>query len=156
MNKGSILWLVFFVGISLLAGFLGSFATMGNVTTWYPTLVHPSWTPPTWVFAPVWTTLYVLMGIAAFLVSQSKKVGKIFVLWLFSAHLLVNAFWSIAFFGMHELQLSVLVILMLLGLIYTLMRLFWRHSHVASYLMVPYLLWVTYATSLTIGFLFLN
>lgn len=148
--------LAFFVGISLMAGFLGSFATMDSVNTWYLTLVRPSWTPPSFVFGPVWTTLYVLMGTAAFLVSRSKKLGKYPVLWLFLAHLLVNTFWSIAFFGMHELLLSVIVILILLGLIVLLMRLFWRHSHTATWLMVPYLLWVTYATSLTIGFAVLN
>lgn len=150
------LTLVFFVGVSLLAGFIGSFATMDNLTGWYTTLVRPAWTPPNWVFGPVWTTLYVLMGTAAFLVSRSKKFGKSLALWLFLGHLLVNMFWSIAFFGMHELLLAVVVILILIVLIVTLMRLFWRHSHAATYLLIPYLLWTLYATTLTIGFLVLN
>lgn len=150
------LTLVFFVGVSLLAGFIGSFATMDNLTGWYTTLVRPAWTPPNWVFGPVWTTLYVLMGTAAFLVSRSKKFGKSLALWLFLGHLLVNMFWSIAFFGMHELLLAVVVILTLIVLIVTLMRLFWRHSHAATYLLIPYLLWTLYATTLTIGFLVLN
>ncbi len=156
MRVGSFVALVFFVGVSLLAGAIGSFSTMESITGWYTTIVHPSWTPPNYVFGPVWTTLYVLMGVAAFLVWRSKKLGKSFVLWLFLAHLVVNAFWTIAFFGMHELLLAVLVILLLLALIVTLMRLFWRYSHTATYFMVPYLLWVLYATSLSIGFLVLN
>lgn len=156
MKLGSILALGFFVGISLAAGFIGSFFTMDSVQTWYTTLNRPLWTPPNWVFAPVWTTLYVLMGTAAYLVSRSKKLGKTLVLWLFLAHLLVNLFWSIAFFALHELLLSVIVIVALLGLIIVLMRLFWRYSHLATYLMVPYLVWVSYATTLSVGYLFLN
>lgn len=156
MKTGSILALAFFILVSLAAGFIGSFFTMDSIQTWYMTLNRPSWTPPNWVFGPVWTTLYVLMGTAAYLVSRSKKLGKSFVLWLFLAHLLVNTFWSIAFFGMHELLLAVFVIVLLFGLILLLMRLFWRYSHMATYLMVPYLLWVSYASTLNIGLLFLN
>ena len=156
MKLKSYLSLAFFVGVSLLAGVIGSFSTMESITGWYTTIVQPSWTPPNWVFGPVWTTLYVLMGVAAFLVSRSPKKGKVFIIWLFLAHLIVNAFWTIAFFGLHELLLSVLVILVLLGLIVTLIRLFWVHSKAAAWLMVPYLLWVCYATSLSIGFLVLN
>lgn len=156
MRLGTFLSLVFFVGISLAAGFIGSFSTMDSINGWYATLVRPSWTPPNWVFGPVWTTLYVLMGIAAFLVSRSKKLGKSVAIWFFLGHLLVNTFWSIAFFGMHELLLSAIVIVILIALIVALMRLFWRYSHAATYLLVPYLLWVTYATTLNIGFLVLN
>ncbi len=148
--------LAFFVFISLAAGFVGSFAVSGSVETWYATLVHPFWAPPNWVFAPVWTLLYILMGTAAYLVSQSKRLRKSLVLWLFLAHLLVNAFWTIAFFGMHEILLSVLVIILLLGLIVLLMTLFWRYSHIATYLLVPYLLWTAFATTLALGFLALN
>lgn len=156
MRIGSLLSLAFFVLISLAAGFIGSLFTMDSIATWYATLNRPSWTPPNWVFGPVWTTLYGLMGTAAYLVSRSKKLGKTLVLWLFLAHLLVNTFWSISFFAMQELLLPVIVILFLLALIVILMRLFWRYSHMATYLMVPYLLWVSYATTLNIGILFLN
>lgn len=156
MRFRSALVLALFIAVSLLAGIVGSASMGDSVSTWYPTLQHPWWTPPTWVFGPVWTTLYVLMGIAAFLVSCSRKKGKYFVLWLYVAHLLVNAFWTVAFFALHELTLSVLVILVLLGLIGSLMRLFYPHSKAAAYLLVPYLLWVLYATTLSIGFLALN
>ncbi len=156
MKLGSILALVFFVGISLAAGFIGSLSTMDSIQGWYATLNRPSWTPPNWVFGPVWTLLYVLMGTSAFLVWRSKKIGKYLAIWLFLGHLLVNLFWSIAFFGMQELLLAMIVILVLLGLIIALMRMYAAHSKCAVYLMIPYLLWVTYAATLNLGFLILN
>ncbi|MBU1292880.1 tryptophan-rich sensory protein [Patescibacteria group bacterium] len=156
MRIGNILSLVFFIALSLSAGFIGSFATAGSIETWYTTLTQPSWTPPNWIFGPVWTTLYVLMGTAAYLVSRSKGVRKVFTLWFFVAHLVVNTLWSIVFFGLHELLLAVLVIVLLDVLILILIRLFWKHSHIAAYLLLPYLAWCLYATSLSIGLLVLN
>lgn len=156
MKAGSLLSLAAFVLASLAAGFFGSFFTMDQIDTWYASLNRPSWTPPNWVFGPVWTTLYVLMGTAAYLVSRSKKLGKTLVLWLFFAHLIVNALWSIVFFGLHELELAFGIIVLLWALIALLMRLYWRHSRLATYLMVPYLLWVSYASSLNLGIIFLN
>lgn len=156
MQGGSLLALAGFVLASLAAGFFGSFFTMDQITTWYAALTKPSWTPPNWVFGPVWTTLYVLMGVAAYLVSRSKKLGKTLVLWLFFAHLIVNALWSIVFFGLHELELAFGIIVLLWALIALLMRLYWRYARVATYLMIPYLLWVSYATTLNLGFIFLN
>ncbi len=76
MKLKDYLALACFILISLLAGFIGSFFTMDQIGSWYATLNRPSWTPPNWVFGPVWTTLYVLMGTAAYLVSRSKKLGK--------------------------------------------------------------------------------
>lgn len=156
MRLGSFFALLFFVLLSLGAGFIGSAFTMSEIGTWYAGLTKPSWTPPNWVFGPVWTTLYVLMGTAAFLVSRSKKLGKYPVLWLFVAHLVVNTLWSIVFFTLHELLLATFIVLLLDVLVALLIKLFWRHSRVASYLLVPYLLWCLYATSLTIGILVLN
>lgn len=156
MRLGSFFALLFFVLLSLGAGFIGSAFTMSEIGTWYAGLTKPSWTPPNWVFGPVWTTLYVLMGTAAFLVSRSKKLGKYPVLWLFAAHLVVNTLWSIVFFTLHELLLATLVILLLDALVALLIKFFWRYSHAASYLLVPYLLWCLYATTLTIGILVLN
>ena len=144
------------IGASLLAGGVGSLFMGDSIATWYTTLTKPSWTPPNYVFGPVWTTLYVLMGTAAYLVIRTKKLGSKLVGWFFFAHLLVNAFWSIAFFTMHEVLLAAFVIVLLWVLIVMLIIAFYRYSRAASYLMVPYLLWVTYATTLNIGFLFLN
>ncbi|HRH55777.1 MAG TPA: tryptophan-rich sensory protein [Candidatus Paceibacterota bacterium] len=156
MRFGSFFALAFFILVSLAAGWIGSVFTMSEIPTWYAGLVKPSWNPPNWVFGPVWTVLYVLMGTAAYLVYRSKKLGKWLVLWLFLAHLVVNTFWSIAFFALHEVLLALIVIVLMIGLIALLMRLYWRHSHAATWLMVPYLLWVLYATTLNAGILFLN
>lgn len=157
MSFTSILTLIGLVGLSLATGALGSLVTLDQIPTWYATIAKPSWTPPNWVFGPIWTTLYVLMGVAAFLVAQSKRtIGKVVALWVFMAHLVVNLLWSIAFFGLHELGLATGVIVLLIAMIVLLMRLYVPHSRVAVLLMVPYLLWTLYATSLTIGVWVLN
>lgn len=147
---------LFFVALSLLAGFLGSFATMPAIDGWYSTLTRPSWTPPNEVFGPVWTTLYVLMGIAAGLVWSSRMLGRVFAIWLFVAHLVVNTLWSIVFFGLQEPGAALIIIAVLWLVIVAMMRVFSRFSRVAAYLLVPYLLWVTYASTLNAGIVFLN
>lgn len=151
-------WLPFAVCIlaSFAAGLIGSIATIPNVDTWYLTLVQPAWTPPNWVFGPVWNVLYVLMGISAALVWKSERTGKRWVLVLFFFHLLVNTAWSLVFFGLHDTSSSLLIIKALWLLIIALMIAFWRYSHVATYLLVPYLLWVSYAASLNLGIMLLN
>ncbi len=156
MTIRSIATLVFFVAASLSAGLIGMAFMGDSLQTWYPLLEKPFWNPPNWVFGPVWTTLYVLMGTAAFLVSRSKQLGKTLVLWLFLAHLLVNAFWSIAFFSLQEVLLAFIVILLLIALIATLIRLFSTHSRLAAWLLVPYLLWTLYASTLNLAILVLN
>lgn len=157
MSFTSILTLIGMVGLSLAIGALGSLVTLDQIPTWYATITKPSWTPPNWVFGPVWTTLYVLMGVAAFLVAQSKrKIGKVVALWVFVAHLVVNLLWSVAFFGLHELGLATGVIALLIAMIVLLMRLYVPYSRAAVLLMVPYLLWTLYAASLTVGVWVLN
>lgn len=152
----NIVALIFFVGVSFLAGAIGSVFTIDQVGTWYAGLVKPSWTPPSWLFAPVWNTLYLLMGIAATLVWTRGTFGRFVAIWVFLAHLVVNALWSIIFFGLHEVGLALAIIVFLWVLILILIRLFARHSKVAAWLLVPYLLWVSYATTLNAGILFLN
>ena len=147
---------LFFICISLLAGVLGSVFTLDQIPTWYASLVKPSWTPPDFLFGPVWNALYVMMGIAAGRVWVRGTFGRFFVMWFFLAHLVVNALWSVAFFGLHELLLSLWIIGLLWVLIVLLIILFARHSKLAAWLMVPYLLWVSYATTLNAGILFLN
>ncbi len=144
------------VALSLAAGFIGSFYTIDSISTWYQFLTRPSWTPPNWVFGPVWTTLYVLMGISAALVWRTGKQGTRWVLTLFFAHLVVNVAWSVVFFGMHDPVSGLLIIKALWLLIVALMILFWRYSRTATYLLIPYLVWVTYATTLNLGIIMLN
>jgi tryptophan-rich sensory protein len=150
------LQLMGWIALSLAAGAIGSLATAGNVEGWYATLAKPAWNPPNWVFAPVWTTLYVLMGIAAFLVSRSGKPTRFLALWFFVLHLAVNAFWSIAFFGMHEILLALFVIGFLWLLVALLIGWFSRHSRAAAWLLAPYLAWVSFASTLNLAILLLN
>jgi tryptophan-rich sensory protein len=156
MNLRAIIPFVLLIGLSLLVGYVGSVFTLDAIPTWYALLQKPAWTPPNWVFGPVWTTLYVLMGAAAALVWNSKRLGRSFVVILFLGHLVLNLGWSIAFFAFHMPVLAMLVITMLWISIVVLMLLYMRYSRRAVYLMVPYLLWVTYASSLNLGIIFLN
>ena len=104
---------VFFIALSLAAGAIGSVFTIDQINSWYASLVKPSWTPPGAVFGPIWNILYVLMGSAAALVWTKGKFGRFFAIWVFVAHLVVNALWSIVFFALHEVLLALLIIALL-------------------------------------------
>lgn len=139
-------------------GLLAAWATQMSVTTWYPTLAKPWFTPPDWLFAPVWTVLYAVMGVAAFLVwrlgpDRPKVRGAL--AW-FVGQLALNAGWSFAFFGARSPALGLLVIAALWGsLAWTTVR-FARLRPLAGGLLVPYLLWVSYAAALNLGIWLLN
>lgn len=151
--------LFFSIVISQSAGFIGSFFTANSVRTWYLTLEKPFFNPPSWVFAPVWTTLYTLMGIALYLVWQktlTSKKGNAFAVWFFLAHLVVNALWSVIFFGAKDLLAALITILVLWGMIAYLIKLFYPVNKNAAYLLLPYLAWVSFATLLNAAILLLN
>jgi len=139
-------------------GLLGGWATQTSVTTWYPTLTKPSFTPPNWLFAPVWTLLYAFMGLAAFLVWRRglQRMQVRSALTAFGVQLLLNAGWSFAFFGARSPALGLVVILFLWGtLVWTVDR-FFRVRRIAGWLLVPYLAWVTYALALNVAIWLLN
>ena len=144
------------IGASLGVGALSALFTTESIPTWYAALVHPFWTPPNWVFAPVWTLLYILMGVAAALVWRSQKKRRDDALLFFFAHLLVNRAWSIVFFGLQDPTSALIIIKLLWLLIVVLMLVFWKFSRTATYLLIPYLVWVTYASTLNLGIVFLN
>ena len=144
------------IGFAFLAGAIGSFFTFQNIPLWYNHLVHPFWTPPNWVFGPAWSLLYILMGISAALVWKSQTKGKVLALSIFFFHLIVNSAWSIIFFGLQDPLTALLVIKSLWLLIVALMIVNWRYSRTATLLLIPYLLWVTYAASLNLGIILLN
>ncbi len=156
MNK--FIKLVAAIFLCQLAGIIGSVFTMDAITGWYETLTRPIITPPNWLFGPVWITLYTLMGIALYMIWQEglKKRDVKFAFIFFILHLAVNAAWSIIFFGFNALWLSVSVILVLLVMIIASIILFWDISRIAALLLVPYLLWVTYATALNVSIAVLN
>lgn len=158
MNVGkAVVSLILWVGISMGAGLIGSLSTAAAVPTWYADLRKPNWTPPSWIFGPVWTTLYVMMGVAAWLVwRKSGFVGAKAAMWLFFLQLLCNAAWSLIFFGLRSPGLAFAEILLLWGLILATALAFWRHSPIAGALLLPYLAWVTFATALNLAIWRLN
>ena len=148
--KKRILYIVISVSVCLLVGFLSGFATQSSVADWYTTLNKPFFNPPNWIFGPVWTVLYILMGIAAGLV-WSKGWHHRWVktaLYHFGFQLIFNALWSVVFFGFRQPFWALLVILILLALILLTMKAFYVASKTASYLLIPYFLWVSFATLL--------
>ncbi|KKT81675.1 MAG: TspO protein [Candidatus Yonathbacteria bacterium RBG_16_43_6] len=158
MHIHNFLKLLITVTLSLLAGAIGSLFTVSAIQEWYPMLIKPALNPPSWIFAPVWTTLYVMMGVAAFLVW--KRGGELknvtLPLSLFVIQLVLNALWSIIFFGMHNPKLAFFEILLLWVAILATIISFMKISKRAGWLLVPYLLWVSFASYLTFSIWMLN
>lgn len=140
------------------AGILGSFFTAPKVTAWYAFLDKPTWNPPSWLFAPVWTLLFLLMGIALYRVWRTglKTEDTRESFWLFIAHLGVNIIWSLVFFGLQSPGWGVVVILTLLAFIAYLIVRFYRIDKLAGWLLVPYIAWVSFATVLNTTVWLLN
>jgi len=150
----SVLALVGFVGLCLLVGAAGGAVTSDSVRGWYLTLNRPPGVPPNWVFPVVWTTLYVLMGVAAWLAWRQPGHARPLRLW--GWQLLANAVWSPVFFGLQSPTLGLVVLAVLLPLIGLTIRAFALLDRRAAALMLPYLLWSLYATYLNVGFRWLN
>ena len=144
-------FMIGFVLLSLAAGFLGTLVTVTGSDSWFALeLIKPVWQPPNYLFAPVWTILYILMGVAAgYVVSQgwSKKEVKI-ATGVFLIQLVLNVLWSYLFFGWHMLMAATIDIVALFVMICFMMYLFYHIKHVAAYLLIPYVLWVAFATVL--------
>jgi len=156
MSKWWISWGVF-VAICFLAAAIGSWFTADSVNSWYPTLLKPAGTPPAWVFGPVWSTLYFLMGTAAWLVFRQRSATSVTAaLALFYGQLALNVAWSFVFFGLRQPGLALLDIVALLAAIIATMTNFAPVSRLAVWLMTPYLGWVLYATYLNFGIWHLN
>ena len=148
--KKRVLYITISVLVCLAIGFLSSIATQSSVNDWYLTLDKPSFTPPNYLFAPVWTALYIMMGVAAGMV-WSKGYHHIWVktaLYHFVFQLLLNALWSIVFFGLKNPLGGMIVILALLTMIILTIKWFRVISKPAAYLLVPYVLWVVFASAL--------
>jgi len=130
----------------------------GSATTdWYNDLAKPSFQPPSWVFGPAWTLLYTLMGIAIALIWHSKPAGiKRTAVTLFIIQFIINLIWSPIFFYLHNITLALVVIVLLWFLILATIRYFHRIDRRAAFLLVPYLLWVTFATVLNASIVYLN
>ena len=141
-----------------LAGFVGSLFTTPNIPLWYSTIQKPSFTPPDSVFGPVWITLYLLMGIAAFLVWNKgiRSEGVDIALGIFVIQLMLNMLWSIAFFGLQSLLAGFVVIVILwVAILLTIIH-FWKITLIAGILLIPYILWVSFAGVLNLSIFLLN
>jgi translocator protein len=146
------------LAICLAVGLLGSLITSPAIPTWYAELNKPTFNPPSWVFGPVWTILYILMAVAAWLIWRQGRPteGVKLALALFALQLALNLLWSFIFFGCHSpLYAYVEIMLLWLAIVFTIIS-FTRLSHPAAWLMFPYLLWVTYASLLNYAIWKLN
>ena len=155
MKKNNWIKLIASIVICELAGIIGSLFTANSVQTWYQTLNRPLLNPPSWVFGPVWATLYILMGISLYIIWNKKKL-KGNALYYFIAQLVLNTVWSIVFFGMHNILLAGIVILLLWVSILLTILSFKKINVTSAYLLYPYLAWVTFATYLNLGYLLVN
>jgi tryptophan-rich sensory protein len=150
--------LVVAVLVSELAGIIGSVFTTPSIKGWYGNLVRPELSPPNWIFAPVWTTLFALMGIAAFLIWQKgiNRTDVKIALSIFIGQLVLNTLWSIIFFGLHSPGFAFIEIIFLWFAILVTIVAFAKISKVAAWLLAPYILWVSFASYLNFMIWFLN
>ena len=158
--KTKVTWwkLIAAIGFCQIAGIIGSVFTSPNIASWYATLQRPAFSPPNWVFAPVWLSLYTLMGISLYLVwtSSAKTKAKMPAYYVFAIQLALNAIWSILFFGLQSPLYGLICIIPLWISILATLILFYKISKVSAYLLVPYLIWVTTATALNYSIWVLN
>lgn len=146
------------IALTELAGVLGSIFTVNAIPVWYATLQKPALNPPAVVFGPVWTVLYLLMGLALFLVWRKGlyKKGTGLALTVFGIQLILNVLWSIVFFGLHSIAWALVVIILLWLCIFLTLILFAKISKGTMWLLVPYLLWVSFALYLNYSLFILN
>ena len=154
MIKNKYLSLVLIILVTFVASGIGSFVTSSYKEPWYSEILLPSFNPPSWVFGPVWTTLYVFMSVAAW--SAWKKVSDKKILQIYIIHLFFNSIWSIIFFGFHQIFLALINLVIILVFIIWLMRIYYQVNKISFLLMIPYLLWSSYALILNGTIFYLN
>ena len=147
--------LLFFLAFSFGASAWGGFVTSIYKEPWYSTLVKPSFNPPDYIFPTVWVILYVSMAFAVWLIwINPKKQEKI--IYVYFIHLLVNASWSVVFFALHQIFLALLVIVVIILLVVWLIKEYYPINKVSAALMIPYLIWLTFAFALNLNILLFN
>ena len=155
MLKNKFLSFLLFALATYSASAIGGMATIEFKEPWYSLLIKPPYNPPSWVFAPVWTTLYLMMTIAIWCFWHSKNKDMI-TLYLYFIHIIFNTTWSVVFFIFHKIFLALVVLIILILLIIILIIRFRRVNMISYYLMIPYLLWCFYALLLNVSLLILN
>ena len=154
MTKNKYLSLLILLLVTFIAPVIGSYVTSVFKEPWYSEIIQPSFNPPSWVFPPVWTTLYVMMSIAIWRVWIAFFNFRILKLYFF--HLFFNCIWSIIFFGFHQIGLALINIIVILFFIIILMIEYLKIDKLSFYLMIPYFLWSSFALVLNASILFLN
>ena len=155
MLKNKFFSFVLFLVITYSASFIGGLVTISFKEPWYSQLIKSNYNPPDWVFAPVWTTLYLMITLAIwfFLNSKNRDMKTVYIYFI---HIVFNTTWSVVFFGLHQILLALAVLMILIFLIVILIIRFKRVNSLSHYLMIPYLLWCYYALFLNINLLILN
>lgn len=149
--------LLIFIVLCLLVELIGSYWTKETVSTWYPTLSKPFWTPPDWIFGPVWFCLYIMIALAGWLIYRSPPSHqRTIALFLYGSQLALNFIWSFLFFSLQSPLLGLIDIVLLSLLITLTIIKAWSVRPLAALLLIPYLVWVIYATSLNTGIWLLN
>ena len=155
MLKNKFISFILFFIITYSASFIGGMATISFKEPWYSELIKSNYNPPDWIFAPVWTTLYLMMTLAIWFFWHSKN-RDMSTIYIYFIHIVFNTTWSIIFFGLHQILFALIVLLILIFLIVILIIRFKRVNLASYYLMIPYLLWTLYALFLNFNLLILN
>ena len=155
MIKNKFISFFLFFIITYSASFIGGMVTISFKEPWYSELIKSNFNPPDWVFAPVWTTLYLMMTLAIWFYWHSKH-REMNTVYLYFIHIVFNTTWSIIFFGLHQILLALIILVILIIMIIVLIIKFKRVNNLSSYLMIPYLLWSCYALFLNFNLLMLN
>ena len=154
MTKNKYLSLFFILLITFIASAVGGLITSSFKEPWYSEIILPSFNPPSWVFGPVWTTLYIFMSIAIWKIWINYYDKKIMVIYF--VHLFFNAMWSVLFFGFHFIGVALIDLIIILFFIIVLIKIYYKKDIISFYLMIPYLLWSSYALVLNTSIFFLN
>jgi tryptophan-rich sensory protein len=155
LKSKKFIFLGLFVFLSFFMSWSGGYISRYYKEPWYSELVKPSFSPPDWIFAPVWITLYLLMGFAIWLIwLNPKKTQKVFTIYF--THLFINASWSITFFALHQVLASLLIIALIIFLVIWLVKLYYPINKISAILMLPYITWLGFAFSLNYSIFVLN
>ena len=150
-----IISLLVFVALAFGASAWGGLVTSLYKEPWYSTIIKPTFNPPDWVFAPVWIALYLAMSVAIWLIwinpNRSEKV-----IYIYFIHLFINGSWSLFFFGLHLILVSLIIIAVIIFLVSWLIKLYYPINKFSSFLMIPYLMWLSYAFVLNFYIFILN
>ncbi len=155
MLKNKIVTFILFLSITFSASLIGGLATINFKEPWYSLLNKPVFNPPDWIFAPVWTTLYLMMTVAVWIFwhTKNKNINTIYIYFI---HLIFNTTWSVVFFVFHNMVLALIILIILIVLIINLILRFKRVNMFSVYLMIPYLLWCCFALILNTSLVILN